>query len=400
MEEQKRLQQLAEKWKNGTISPAEQIEFNQWYDSFDDSILEDQEAQESVSELKARMYARILSAENIELTAAMAEQHRDAKVLPIAKPTKPISFWISIAAAAAIFIAIGTALIFLPPPKNNTGSTLTKNQQNDAKPGGHNATLTLADGHTLSLNELKTAELVEQSGIRIRKSKDGLLVYEVKAGKAISGQQPEYNTISTPIGGTYQIELPDGSKVWLNAASSIRFPASFEGLKERKVELKGEAYFEVAKDKNKAFKVSRNQEEVEVLGTHFNINSYSNEGPMKTTLLEGSVLLHLANGPTAKLKPGQQASYNQGKWDIQAVNAEEVIAWKKGNFVFNDEQLSSILRQLERWYGVKVDYSQVPARRFSGVIAKDVYLSRVLKMLALTGDIHIKQEGNTIKVSN
>ncbi|WGQ11832.1 FecR domain-containing protein [Pedobacter gandavensis] len=398
MEKDKYLQQLAEKWKNGTISPAEQLEFNQWYDAFDDSMLEDPETKESAAELKDRLYARILSRENIATAAEHAAQHHDAKVLPMPKAAKPISFWISIAAAAAIFIAIAAALIFLPPPKNNTVNTLAQNQAHDLKPGGQIATLTLADGHTVSLNQLKTAELIEQTGISIHKSKEGVLVYRVKNGKS-AALTPEFNTLSTPIGGTYQIELPDGSKVWLNAASSIRFPASFEGLKERKVELKGEAYFEVAKDKTKPFKVSRNQQEVEVLGTHFNVNAYSNEGPIKTTLLEGSVSLHLSNGPSAKLQPGEQAVFKDGKWNIKAVNAADVIAWQKGNFVFNDEELSSILRQLERWYGVQVDYSQVPDRKFSGVISKNVYLSKVLKMLELAGDVHLNLEGNTIKAA-
>lgn len=398
MEKENYLQQLAEKWKNGTISPAEQIEFNQWYDAFDDSMLEDQAAKESIAELKDRLYAGIVSRESIETAEKLVPQQQNAKVLSIQKAAKPISFWISIAAAAAIFIAIASALIFLPPPKNNKDNELAQNHQPDLKPGGLNATLTLADGRSVVLNQLKANELIEQAGISIHKSKEGLLVYQVKNSKA-TALAKEFNTLSTPIGGTYQIELPDGSKVWLNAASSIRFPASFEGLKERKVELNGEAYFEVAKDKSKPFKVSRNQQEVEVLGTHFNVNAYSNEGPIKTTLLEGAVSLHLSNGPSAKLQPGQQAIFKDGKWDIKAVNATEVMAWQKGNFVFNDEDLSSILRQLERWYGVQVDYSQVPDRKFSGVISKNVYLSKVLKMLELTGNIHLNLEGNTIKAA-
>ncbi|WP_316840213.1 FecR family protein [Pedobacter gandavensis] len=385
MENNEYLQQLAEKWKNGTISPEEQIEFNQWYDSFDDSLLEDPEAQESVSALKDRLYAHILSAENI------------AQQLPIIPSSKPISFWVSIAAAAAIFMAIAVALIFLPPLKNNSGNLYS--QQQDIKPGGHKATLTLADGRTVSLNDLKTGELAEQSGISITKSKEGLIVYQVKDGSQSAGHPSEFNTISTPIGGTYQVVLPEGTKVWLNAASSIRFPASFDGLKERKVSLNGEAYFEVAKDKHKPFKVSGNQQEVEVLGTHFNVNAYSNEGPIRTTLLEGSVLMHFNNGPSAKLKPGQQGTFNRGKWNIETVNVAEVIAWQKGNFVFNDESLSTILRELERWYGVKVDYSQVPDRKFSGVISKNVNLSKVLKMLELTGNIQLTLEGSSIKAS-
>lgn len=383
MEEQKYLQKLAEKWKDGTITPAEQNEFNQWYDSFDDSILEDPAAAESLPALKDRLYAQILKRENISIGQR-------------GPSSKPISFWISVAAAAAIFLAIGTALIFLPPSKTNNNEMLSKHQT-DFKPGGQKATLTLANGHTVELNNSNDAEIAEQSGISISKSKNGLLVYKVHGYKNPNSNQQEFNTVSTPIGGNYQIELPDGSKIWLNASSSIRFPASFEGLKERKVELNGEAYFEVAKDKNKPFKVSGKQQEVLVLGTHFNVNAYSNEESAKTTLLEGAVMMRNDKGQAAQLKPGQQASFKGSQWSIQNVNTTEVIAWQKGNFVFNEESLSSILRQLERWYGVQVDYSQVPDLKFSGVISKSAYLSKVLKMLELTGNIHLKLEGSTIK---
>lgn len=383
MEEQKYLQKLAEKWKDGTITPAEQNEFNQWYDSFDDSILEDPAAAESLPALKDRLYAQILKQENISIGQR-------------GPSSKPISFWISVAAAAAIFLAIGTALIFLPPSKTNNNEMLSKHQT-DFKPGGQKATLTLANGHTVELNNSNDAEIAEQSGVSISKSKNGLLVYKVHGFKNPNSNQQEFNTVSTPIGGNYQIELPDGSKIWLNASSSIRFPASFEGLKERKVELNGEAYFEVAKDKNKPFKVSGKQQEVLVLGTHFNVNAYSNEESAKTTLLEGAVMMRNDKGQAAQLKPGQQASFKGSQWSIQNVNTTEVIAWQKGNFVFNEESLSSILRQLERWYGVQVDYSQVPDLKFSGVISKSAYLSKVLKMLELTGNIHLKLEGSTIK---
>ncbi|WP_316821084.1 FecR family protein [Pedobacter gandavensis] len=397
MENKEYLQQLAEKWKQGTISPEEQIEFNQWYDSFDDSMLEDTGARESVTALKERIYTRILETENIDpQDTSLAQEHQ---TIPLKPSAKPVSFWISVAAAAAIFVAIGTALIFAPPLKNKSNATFTKNIGKDLKPGGLKATLTLADGRTVSLDEIKAGTLPEQSGISIKKSKEGVLVYQVQDRKQSTVHPSGFHTVSTPIGGTYQIELPDGTKVWLNAASSIRFPASFEGLKERKVDLNGEAYFEVAKNKDKPFRVAGQQQEIEVLGTHFNINAYPNEQIIKTTLLEGSVLMRYGKGPAAKLKPGQQGTFNQGKWDIKAVNAEEVIAWQKGNFVFNEQSLSSILRELERWYGVKVDYSQVPDRNFSGVISKDVYLSKVLKMLSLTGNIQLSLEGSSIKIS-
>jgi transmembrane sensor len=207
-----------------------------------------------------------------------------------------------------------------------------------------------------------------------------------------------YNTISTPRGGQYQLMLADGSKVWLNAASSLRFPASFVG-KERKVELLGEAYFEVAKNAKMPFKVKVNGMEVEVLGTHFNINSYENESTIRTTLLEGSVKIN-KNNSSSLLKPGQQAQMNKAG-EIKIINdadVEEAIAWKEGKFQFDRADIHDIMRQLTRWYDVDVEYKGTVSSHFGGTISRDVNLSQVLNMLHLTGEVKFQVEDRKVVV--
>lgn len=376
-----RLTELAGKWKDGTITDQEQTEFNQWYDSFDDTSI-DEVANETVPQLKQRLFNNVLSKENITLI----------------QPVKSFKLWYRIAVAAAVLVVLSTGiyLITSSDKKKDSNDYLVKE---DVKPGGNRALLTLADGTTIVIDDAADGKLAEQSGIVITKTKDGQLVYQFKEGnndnKSLGKQ---YNVISTPKGGQYQVNLPDGTQVWLNAASSIRFPVSFSDLMERKVELNGEAYFEVHKDKLKPFKVASDRQEVEVLGTHFNVNTYKNEKSSKTTLIEGSVQLHSSVTADLKLKPGEQSILNEKGVDVSKVNIDEVIAWKNGNFLFNDESLISIMKQLERWYDVDVDYSTVPDTRYSGFISRNVNLSKVLNMFEVTGNLKIKIEGKVIRV--
>jgi transmembrane sensor len=381
--ENSRLSELAGKWKKGSITAAEQAEFNQWYDSFDDTLLEEVSS-ESVQELKGRLYNNILRSENIE----------------VQQPAKTINLWYRIAAAAVVLVVLSIGIYFYAQytekEKKDAGYYV---EREDVKPGGNKALLTLADGTTITLTDADNGELAEQNGVSITKTKDGQLVYHFKgSANGSNANGIELNTISTPKGGQYQVNLPDGTKVWLNAASSLKFPVSFSRLKERKVELNGEAYFEVSKDKTRPFKVSSAQQEVEVLGTHFNINTYKNESSIKTTLLEGSVKLHVTAVPDIKLKPGEQAVLKGDVIDVNKVNTEDVVAWKKGNFQFNDESLISIMKQLERWYDVEVDYSTIPDTRYNGFISRDVNLSQVLRNLEVTGNLKFKIENKVIKV--
>ena len=377
-----RLSELAEKWKNGSITAAEQAEFNQWYDSFDDTLLEEVSA-ESVQQLKSRLYSNVLSRENIE----------------VQQPAKTVNLWYRIAAAAVVLFVLSTGIYFYAQyaEKEKKGA-VNYVEREDVKPGGNKALLTLADGTTITLTDADNGQLAEQDGVSITKTKDGQLVYQFKGTANGKNNGSGFNTVSTPKGGQYQVNLPDGTKVWLNAATSLKFPASFSSLNEREVELNGEAYFEVYKDKTKPFKVGSAKQEVEVLGTHFNINTYRNESSTKTTLLEGSVALHATGVSDIKLKPGEQAVLKGDVIDVNTVNANEAIAWKNGNFQFNDESLLSILKQLERWYDVEVDYSTVPETHYNGFISRNVNLSKVLRNLEVTGNLKFKIENKVIKI--
>jgi transmembrane sensor len=230
---------------------------------------------------------------------------------------------------------------------------------------------------------MQNGTLLQKGATKITKQ-GGLLIYN-DSGSTNQDAPIVYNTLSTPRGGQYQVVLSDGSKVWLNAASSLHFPTSFTG-NQRVVELTGEAYFEVTKNKKKPFFVKVGDMQVKVLGTHFNINAYSDESSIKTSLLEGSV--KIAKGKvTGLLNPGEQAVLdNQNdKVEIKKVNMDEVMAWKNGIFQFDGADLTTIMRDISRWYNVEIVYDgEEPMRRFEGKISRTAQLSDVLKILALS----------------
>eukprot|EP01133_Synstelium_polycarpum_P009983 gene9983-11655_t len=293
---------------------------------------------------------------------------------------------ISVAAAIVVVFSIGTYFF-----KKDTPSTYI----NDINPGSNKAILTLSDGRKISLTDAKDGALATQSGFEILKTADGQLVY--KAGsKRVEAGRTAYNAIETPKGGQYQIFLPDGTKVWLNAASSLKFPSTFLDLGERKVELSGEAYFEVVKDKLHPFLVESKGQEIKVLGTHFNVSSYADDATIKTTLLEGSVKIN----SSVILKPGQQSVNDGSMISVDQVDIENAVAWKNGEFMFRNESLESIMKKVSRWYDVDVVYQNKQAGQqvFGGTISRFGKVSEVLCMLELTGDVKFKVEGRRIIV--
>lgn len=308
--------------------------------------------------------------------------------------------------AAALALIIGTVVYFY-----QTQSTLQKQArdlaQQTIKPGTNKAVLTLANGSVIELDNQANGQVAQQAGISITKTADGQLVYDMSqpSDQSEKTDQPVINTISTPKGGQYQITLPDGTKVWLNAASSLKYPAIFS-QQERRVELTGEAYFEVAHNKSKPFTVQTvsngvNQE-IQVLGTHFNINAYDDEASSRTTLLEGSVRVSLLSAQKAVevLKPGQQAVLDNNKIKVAEVDTEEVIAWKSGFFQFNEADLRSITRQLSRWYNIEVVFEGKPSNDlFHFKISKNLSLSQVLKIFEANG-INFKIEGRKLIVKS
>ncbi|CAG5006160.1 hypothetical protein DYBT9275_03746 [Dyadobacter sp. CECT 9275] len=282
---------------------------------------------------------------------------------------------------------------------------VVQKKQEKIVPGTNQALLTLADGKVIVLGSQANGVLSEQSGVSVRKLKDGQLVYEMKETLI---ENPVLNTVSTPKGGQYQLLLADGSKVWLNAASSIRFPSAF-GSAERLVEITGEVYFEVAPDKSKPFKVKSENQLIEVLGTRFNVNTYPDETSSKTTLIEGKVSISklTAQGQadvrgSRIMQPGQQASVHKSKPDIhlESVDTEQAIAWKNGYFKFDKADIQTVMRQICRWYDVEAEYrGKLSTDLFAGEINRDEDVNKVLRILQLSNvDVQIK--GRKIIISN
>jgi ferric-dicitrate binding protein FerR (iron transport regulator) len=292
---------------------------------------------------------------------------------------------IAIAASVIGLLLISVLLLNDKIGKKETAKAETNHQRfkNDVSPGGDKATLILADGSTIVLDETQNGTIAQQGNSKIIKL-DGKLSYDPTNKNS---REIVYNTISTPKGGQYQLELPDGSQVWLNATSSIHFPTSFTGT-ERRIEITGEAYFEIAKNPNMPFIVTVSNSEVQVLGTHFNINAYNDEDNVKTTLLEGSVRF-VNDGSINILKPGQQAQLTkEGTTKVVSdVNVDNVVAWKNGMFDFENASIETVMRQLSRWYDVEIEYKGKTDDLFIAEMRRNIKLSDALKALELTGKV-------------
>lgn len=322
------------------------------------------------------------------------------------QPTKlkRTSFW-KYVAAASIIIAFGAGLYFALFNENKSGSSeiiKTEIAANDVKaPQTNRAMIILADGRQVYLDSISSGEIAQEGNINLVKLPNGQLVYETANGKVVKEMQ--YNTVHNPAGSkVIDMQLSEGSHIWLNAGSSVTYPVAFIG-NERKIEITGEAYFEVAKDASKPFKVNiAGKGAVEVLGTHFNINSYSNEASINTTLLEGSVrITSFATNNTSLIRPGEEARLNSnGKIEVNKnVDVDVVMAWKNGKFIFQNADLQSILRQLERWYDVSVSYEgKMYTDEYVGIISRNVNISQILKMLEKTGTVKFEIEGKRIIV--
>jgi transmembrane sensor len=304
----------------------------------------------------------------------------------------------AIAAASVIIFLTGISYFFLKPGNEKIvakNTTAPVKLINDVKPGGSKAILTLSDGSEIVLDSAASGVLANQGNTRISKLPGGQISYNTN-GLAVS--EVLYNKMTTPVGGLYQLLLPDGSKVWLNSSSSIRYPTRFAG-KERAVEITGEAYFEVAKNAAMPFTVKINDNaSVQVLGTHFNINAYSDEAEIKTTLLEGAVKISQGTS-SSLLKPGQQARVNKtGSVKVIAdADTEEAVAWKNGNFQFNSTDIVTVLRQASRWYDIEIVYAgnKIPDDKFTGKLPRAVNLSSLLKWMQWS-DVHFKLEGKKL----
>ncbi len=312
------------------------------------------------------------------------------------KPSSVVSmrkWWM--AAAILILLATGSYLFWKKDESPEiTKTTTSPTPQNDIAPGTNKAILTLADGRKITLDSNSNGAISKLHDVTIIQL-DGKLSYEVS--KESLTKTEVYNTITTPKGGQFQLVLADGSKVWLNAASSLRFPTVFMG-NERKVQLDGEGYFEIAHNEAMPFIVEKGDSRVQVLGTHFNVNAYDDEDEIKVTLLEGSVRVSQGN-IEKRLVPGQQAQIKTDIQIVDQVNIDKVMAWKNGWFEFDDTELSAIMRQISRWYDVDIVFEEKSSdQKFGGRISKNLPMSAILRMLESSGVTGFRLEGKKLFV--
>lgn len=366
-ESQSSLRYLVNKYLEGKATPEEIRFLEMFYDSFDANpnvldLLDQEEAERLGDRIRQRVSLKINNPER-----------KTGKVLHLT--TK---WWLA-AASVILLLGLGFWYVQMNSHKQEKVEVVQRDIQQEILPGGNRATLILADGSRVILDSASNGNIATQGNVNVIKLNDGRLAYDAQGEEA----QVVYNTISTPRGGQYQVVLADGTKVWLNAASTLKFPSAFT-QNERRVTLTGEGYFEVAQT-GKPFFVDVEDMEVKVLGTHFNVNAYVDEGVIKTTLLEGKVEVTAA-GEKAVLKPGQQAQLEPGMPILQIktnVDVDEVTAWKNGLFYFRDADLPSVMKQLTKWYDVDVLYSgKIHERNFEGKMQRSLSLAQVLKILS------------------
>ncbi|GAB3023704.1 DUF4974 domain-containing protein [Niabella terrae] len=316
------------------------------------------------------------------------------------------SVWLR--AAACVAVLVGLTWIYISYERGTDTTALASQEKQPSAeilPGSNKAVLTLGNGEKINLTDASNGALGQQAGITILKQSDGQLVYQYDKNLSAQTASAALNTLEVPRGGLYQLQLPDGTKVWLNAASSLQYPCRFSST-ERRVRLSGEAYFEVAKKINGSrvpFIVVTENQEVEVLGTHFNVQAYPQDEQTNTTLLEGSVKISVKNTSySSLLKPGQQAEVNPAApARIRRVSNDDAIAWKKGYFAFENADLRVIMDNLSRWYDVNVVYrGRIPRQQFGGAFPRSAMLADLLKHLETYGNIHFKIKGRTIIVSS
>lgn len=306
-------------------------------------------------------------------------------------------YWkrIAVAISAILIVGVGYHSFFAKRKADNKNPNMEIAGHDVKAPGANKAMITLANGQKIYLDSSGNGTLAVQRNVKLMKLANGEIAYQ--AGNEGDDREMQYNTLVNPQGSqVINMVLTDGSKVWLNAGSSLTYPVMFMG-NERKVSITGEAYFEVAHDAGKSFRVNKEGMQVEVLGTHFNVNAYDDEADIKVTLLEGVVKINKANRSEI-LKPGQQARVNDGIIVSNDVDLDEVMAWKNGLFEFSRADLHDVLKQLSRWYDVEVVYQEkVQPKEFVGEMERGLTLSQVLRILE-KNDVHFKIEGKRIIV--
>ena len=366
-----KAKELLHKYSEGTCNEEERYLFEEWYNNLN-------------------------RADRVQLTETDLENTEKEMLVDlldkVMKPTR-ILIWPRIAAAIIIILSVGG--YFFLHNRVTPKTDMTQNH-NEIVPGSNMATLTLSNGNQISLNDAQNGTLSNEGNQLVKKADSGTISYEDN-GLSDQSNKLTYNTITTPRGGQWSVILPDGTKVTLDAASSIKYPLRFMG-KERSVDIVGQAYFEVAHNPKMPFRVNTKKQVIEVLGTHFNVNVYGDEPVSSVTLLEGGV--KISNGmKTAILKPGQQAVMINGtnNINVKKVDAENAVAWKTGRFFFNKADIQTVMRQLARWYDVQISYKGiVPQQQFNGDIQRDLQAKQILDILSNYYNIPFKIEGKRI----
>ncbi len=381
-----RIAYLVAGYIRGSITEEEHDELNDWVNASDHNMLLFEELTD-----EKNLEANLAWMDEVQTRESYRRLRESGKLRT--KQSRTTIAWI---AAAVLLVIVGLFFIYRYAAKDIAGQReIAKSDSTTLEPGGNRATLRLSNGSVIDLTEAKTGLVKNEEGVDINKLRDGELEYVADISK---NEPASIHTLSTPIGGQYQVRLPDGTRVWLNAASTIKYPSHFSGA-ERRVELDGEAYFEVAKNENQPFHVVVGDSVgVKVLGTHFNIMSYSNEASKEITLLEGTVSVNRMN-QIEKLEPGMQARISGDKLTRQeGVDTDEITGWKNGNFVFHDTPIESIMHQVERWYGATVEYKGEIKQLFNATIRRSEPLTKLLHLLELNGYVHFKIDNKTVYV--
>lgn len=375
---------LLQRYREGRCTPEEIQLIENWYQQqLDKSAWDFQPGEEAITgnRIKARMLERL----------SLSGETTPVKAIPFYQKK-----WYRMAAAAGLLLLLAAGAKYwmgmsTPPPAQKAAPMVQ-----DAKPGGNKAVLTLSNGEHILLDSAANGQLPQQGNAQVQQVVNGQLVYQATANNASS---IVYNTLTTPRGGQYQLQLPDGTQIWLNAASSITYPTTFAG-KERSVSITGEVYFEVAPNVHQPFRVKAGSLAIDVLGTHFNVNAYTDEASVSTTLLEGSVKVskgnqsrQLAAGEQANISPEGQMTY------IKHADLDQVMAWKNGKFIFGEKaDIYTVMRQIARWYDVDVVYEGKVNQHFWGSMSREANASQVFKLLEATGGVHFVLEGKKVTV--
>lgn len=387
-----RLTELIKNYLTGKATEKEASIVEEWYEAFDDAPVEFENNKEQTGESAEKSWfairqkiAQIVPERN---TGVM---HQKGKIIYKMYP------WVAAATVGLLFFVLfnNTSRLARIPEivTNQTGEEV----QQDILPGGDKAVLALSTGRQIILDSADNGLLAVEGAVKIIKVQKGLLTLQPVPDAGPNTRANGYNTIYTPKGGKYQIVLPDGSKVFMNAATSMKFPAEFSGL-ERRVEIKGEAFFEIARDERKPFIVERGNVAVKVLGTKFNLSAYEDETDLKVTLVEGSVSVEQSDILSEKciLKPGEQIRINGNgqRSVIENANIEEAVAWKNNLFWFEDSDIYDVAKTLSRWYNVTIEIKDTITDRFTGSIPMDLTFSKVIGMLQKTAKMQYKSMGH------